>query len=134
MRGLRQKSLVIIGVISVAMLILAEALARPLSMMFVGYDEALMTMTHRGFLISSFSFLFAGLAIWGSSFFTALGNGLVSALISFLRTLVFQIAAVIVFPLIWELDGIWLSVVVAEIMAAALSLVLLFAMRKKYRY
>lgn len=134
MRGLRRKSLVIIGVISVAMLILAEALARPISMMFVGYDEALMTMTHRGFLISSFSFLFAGLAIWGSSFFTALGNGLVSALISFLRTLVFQIAAVIVFPLIWELDGIWLSIVVAEIMAAALSLALLFAMRRKYRY
>ncbi len=134
MRGLRRKSLVIIGVISVAMLILAEALARPLSMMFVGYDETLMTMTHRGFLISSFSFLFAGLAIWGSSFFTALGNGLVSALISFLRTLVFQIAAVIVFPLIWELDGIWLSIVVAEIMAAALSLALLFAMRRKYRY
>ena len=85
-------------------------------------------------LILTPSFLFAGIAIWGSSFFTALGNGLVSALISFLRTLVFQIAAVIVFPLIWELDGIWISIVATELMAEVVTVLFLVGMRKKYRY
>ena len=134
LKGLVKKSLVIIGIFSVAMLGLSEVLTRPLSVMFVGYDEGLLSLTLRGFLIYSFSFLFAGIAIWGSSFFTALGNGLVSALISFLRTLVFQIAAVIIFPLIWELDGIWLSIVAAELMAAVVTVLFLVGMRKKYRY
>ena len=134
LKGLLKKSLVIIGIFSVAMLGLSEVLARPLSVMFVGYDEGLLSLTLRGFLIYSFSFLFAGIAIWGSSFFTALGNGLVSALISFLRTLVFQIAAVVVFPLIWELDGIWISIVAAEWMAAVVTALFLMGMRKKYRY
>ena len=134
LKGLLKKSLVIIGIFSVAMLGLSEVLARPLSVMFVGYDEGLLSLTLRGFRIYSFSFLFAGIAIWGSSFFTALGNGLVSALISFLRTLVFQIAAVVVFPLIWELDGIWISIVAAEWMAAVVTALFLMGMRKKYRY
>lgn len=134
LKGLLKKSLVIIGIFSVAMLGLSEVLARPLSAMFVGYDEGLLLLTLRGFLIYSFSFLFAGIAIYGSSFFTALGNGLVSALISFLRTLVFQIAAVIVFPLIWELDGIWISIVATELMAAVVTVLFLVGMRKKYRY
>ena len=134
LKGLLKKSLVIIGIFSVAMLGLSEVLARPLSVMFVGYDEGLLSLTLRGFLVYSFSFLFAGIAIWGSSFFTALGNGLVSALISFLRTLVFQIAAVIIFPLIWELDGIWISIVAAELMAAVVTVLFLAGMRKKYRY
>lgn len=134
LKGLLKKSLVIIGIFSVAMLGLSEVLARPLSVMFVGYDEGLLSLTLRGFLVYSFSFLFAGIAIWGSSFFTALGNGLVSALISFLRTLVFQIAAVIIFPLIWELDGIWSSIVATELMAAVVTVLFLAGMRKKYRY
>lgn len=134
LKGLRKKSLVIIGILSVAMLLLSEVLARPLSVLFVGYDEDLLALTLRGFLIYSFSFLFAGIAIWGSSFFTALGNGLVSALISFLRTLVFQIAAVMIFPLIWEIDGIWISVIMAELMAAVVTVAFLAGMRKKYRY
>lgn len=134
LKGLRRKSLVMIGTISVAMVILAEALAYPLSLAFVGYDSDLLSITLRGFLICSFSFLFAGLAIWGSSFFTALGNGLVSALISFLRTLLFQVAAVMLFPLIWKLDGVWFSVVAAEIMAAVVTATFLVLMRKKYRY
>ena len=112
----------------------AEALSRPLSMIFVSYDQALLEMTLRGFFIFSFSFLFAGMAIFGSSFFTALNNGLVSAVISFLRTLVFQTAAVLIFPLIWELDGIWLSIVAAELMAAVVTAIFLVAMRKKYQY
>lgn len=131
---LLRRSLVIIGSFSVSMLALSFVLARPLSAIFVGYDEALLEMTCRGFFIFSFSFLFAGLAIFGSSFFTSLNNGLISAIVSFLRTLVFQVAAVLLLPLIWELDGIWLSVVVAEFAAAAVNVVFLVGMRKRYKY
>lgn len=112
----------------------AEVLAKPLSMIFVGYDKDLLNMTLRAFYFFSFSFLFSGFAIFGSSFFTALNDGLISALISFLRTLVFQIAAVLIFPLIWSLDGIWLSVVGAEIMAMLVTAMFLIKKRKKYHY
>ena len=124
----------LIGVFSVGMVALAESLARPLALIFVGYDQELLAMTLRGFLVYSFSFLFAGVAIFGSSFFTALGNGLVSALISFLRTLVFQVAAVLIFPLIWGLDGIWFSIVAAEMVAALVTALFLVGKRRKYRY
>ncbi len=134
LKGLLKKSLVLIGVFSVGMVALAESLARPLALIFVGYDQELLAMTLRGFLVYSFSFLFAGVAIFGSSFFTALGNGLVSALISFLRTLVFQVAAVLIFPLIWGLDGIWFSIVAAEMVAALVTALFLVGKRRKYRY
>ena len=124
----------LIGICSVAMVITGELLARPFSLIFVGYDENLLALTLRGFTIFSLSFLFSGLAIYGSGFFTALNNGLVSAIISFLRTLVFQIAAVLLLPLIWGIDGVWLSVVVAELAAAALTVAFLAGMRKKYGY
>ena len=134
LKGLLKKSLVLIGIFSVGMVALAEGLARPLALIFVGYDPELLDMTLRGFLVYSFSFLFAGLAIYGSSFFTALGNGLVSALISFLRTMVFQVAAVLIFPLIWGLDGIWFSIVAAELVAALVTVAFLVGKRKKYHY
>ncbi len=134
LKGLLKKSLVLIGIFSVGMVVLAEGLARPLALIFVGYDQELLHMTLRGFLVYSFSFLFAGLAIYGSSFFTALGNGLVSALISFLRTLVFQVAAVLLFPLVWGLDGIWFSIVAAELVAALVTALFLIGMRGKYHY
>ena len=134
LKGLLKKSLILIGIFSVSMFVAAEILARPLSMLFVGYDQQLLELTLRGFLLYSFSFLFAGLAIFGSSFFTALNNGLVSAIMSFLRTLVFQAAAVMLLPLIWEVDGIWLSIVGAELMAALVTVVFLVTMRKKYQY
>nr|WP_304955469.1 MATE family efflux transporter [uncultured Acetatifactor sp.] len=134
LKGLLKKSLVLIGIFSIGMVVLAEGLARPLSLIFVGYDKELLDMTLWGFLVYSFSFLFAGIAIYGSSFFTALGNGLVSAMISFLRTLVFQVAAVLIFPLIWGLDGIWISTVAAELMAAVVAVLFLIGCRKKYRY
>lgn len=134
LKNLLKKSLVIIGAFSVSMLGLAEILARPLSDIFVGYDPGLFALTQRGFLIYSFSFLFAGIAIFGSSFFTALGNGLISALISFLRTLVFQMAAVLIFPLIWGIDGIWISIVAAEFMAAAVTILFLIGKRSRYHY
>ena len=132
--NLYRKSLRLIGGSSIAMLAAGEALARPLGQIFVGYDEALLAMTVRAFRIYSFSFLLAGVAILGSSFFTALNDGLTSALISFLRTLVFQIAAVLLLPLVLELDGIWLSIVFAETMAVLVTTVFLLAKRKKYGY
>lgn len=134
LQGLLKKSVIITGSFAIVMFALSELLAYPLSYIFVGYDSELMSMTLRGFFIYSFSFLFAGFAIFGSSFFTALNDGLTSAIISFLRTLVFQIAAVIIFPLIWEIDGIWFSIVAAEIMAVAITIVFIFLKRKKYEY
>lgn len=134
LKNLLKRSAVIIGIFSVCMFLLAQVLAAPLAGIFVGYDEQLMALTLRGFRIFSFSFLFAGIAIYGSSFFTALNDGLTSALISFLRTLVFQIDAVMLLPLIFDVDGIWISVVVAEAVAAIVTLIFLFAKRKKYRY
>lgn len=116
------------------MFIMAEIFAYPLSYIFVGYDDVLMDMTLRGFLVYSFSFLFAGFAIFGSGFFTALNDGLTSALISFLRTLVFQIAAVLILPIIWGLDGIWVSIVAAEVMAVAITVAFLIIKQKKYKY
>ena len=134
LKSLLKKSLTVIAVFSVSMFCLAELLANPLSMLFVGYDPGLFDLTRQGFKIYSFSFLFAGLAIYGSSFFTALGNGLISALISFLRTLVFQTAAVLIFPLIWGIDGVWMSIVAAELLAAVATALFLIGKRRKYHY
>lgn len=129
-----KKSLVIIAVTSAAMFTLAASLHYPLSQIFVGYDEALFAMTRRGFLICSPIFLVLGFNIFGSSFFTALNNGLVSALISFMRTLVFQIVCVLVLPLIWQLDGVWAANVFAELLALGVTVSLFLAHRKKYGY
>ena len=134
LKSLLRKSLVVIGIFSIAMLLFAEVMAKPLAMIFVGYDQELLKLTLRGFSIFSFSFLFAGIAIFGSSFFTALNNGLISAMISFLRTLVFQIAAVLIFPLFLEIDGIWISIVAAEIMAALVTSLFLIGKRSSYHY
>ena len=134
LKSLLRKSLVVIGIFSIAMLLFAEVMAKPLAMIFVGYDQELLKLTLRGFSIFSFSFLFAGIAIFGSSFFTALNNGLISAMISFLRTLVFQIAAVLIFPLFLEIDGIWISIVAAEIMAALVTTLFLIGKRSSYHY
>ena len=134
LRGLRRRSTAIVAVASMAMFAAGQLLARPLSLLFVGYDPDLLELTEQAFFIFSFAFLFSGFAIFGSSFFTALNNGLVSAAISFLRTLVFQVAAVLIFPLMWGVDGIWLSIVAAEALAAAVTAAFLWALRKKYRY
>ncbi len=134
LRNLRKKSLLIIFSGAVAMFLLSQILAAPLSGIFVGYSDTLYDMTVRGFRIFSFSFLFAGFSIFGSAFFTALNNGAVSAAIAFLRTLVCQTAAVLLLPLIWELDGIWASVVAAELISAAITALCLIAMKKRYQY
>jgi len=134
LKGLLHKSVGIIGVFSIGMLLLGFVLARPLSQLFVGYDPELMDLTVEGFYIFALSFLFAGFAIFSSGFFTALNDGLTSALISFLRTLVFQIAAVLILPLVWGIDGIWWSIVVAEAMAVVVGALLLIIKQKKYHY
>lgn len=134
LQGLLKKSCAVIGVFALLMFALAELLAKPLAGIFVGYDQELMAMTQRAFMIYSFSFLFSGIAIYGSSFFTALNDGLTSALISFLRSMVFQVAAVLILPIFWELDGIWLSVVAAEFVAAGMTVLFLIARRQKYHY
>ena len=134
LKGVLRKSLVLIGAFAVAMFAAAYIFARPLSVLFVGYDEGLLNLTVRAFSIFSFSFLFSGFAIFGSSFFTALNNGLVSAAISFMRTLVFQIAAVLIFPLFWNVDGIWLSIVAAEMMAVVITVIFLRVNQRKYQY
>lgn len=123
-----------IGIFAVAMFALAELLAKPLAGIFVGYDQELMDLTQRAFMIYSFSFLFSGIAIFSSSFFTALNDGLTSALISFLRSLVFQIAAVLILPIFLQIDGIWFSVVLAEIVAAAMTLLFIRVKKKSYHY
>ncbi len=134
LHGLLKKSLIITGVFAFFMFLTSQLLAKPLSLVFVGYDQSLLMMTLRGFFIFTFSFLFAGFAIFGSAFFTALGDGFTSALISFLRTLVFQIFAVLLLPLILGLDGIWISIVAAEIAAVIVAFLFLVRKRKKYRY
>ena len=134
LKDLLRRSVLLIGGFSAAMCLAGETLGRPLSVIFVGYDPDLLDMTAHAFAIFSVAFLFSGFAIFGSSFFTALNDGLTSALISFLRTLVFQCAAVIIFPILWGLDGIWWSIVAAEVMAVAVTLAFLIGKRKKYGY
>lgn len=134
LKGLRKKSIRIIGISGICMVIAAQLLATPLAKIFVGYDKALYELTVSGFRIFACSFFFMGFAIFISGFFTALNDGLTSALISFLRTLVFESAAIMLLPLIFQITGVWFSVVVAESMAFVIGFLLLFVKRKKYNY
>lgn len=129
-----RKSICFNLVTGVSMCVIAIGMASLLAGIFVGYDETLYEMTRRGFIFYSLSFVVMGVNIYGSSFFTALSNGLVSAVISFLRTLLFQMLAVLVLPLLLGLDGIWISVVVAEIMALAVTVFFFVTKKKQYGY
>ncbi|MGM9648324.1 MAG: MATE family efflux transporter [Eubacteriales bacterium] len=134
LRNLRKKSLRLIAGFGVVMLMAAEALAMPLTKLFVGYNEALYELTLRGFRLYSLSFAVCGFGIYGSSFFTALGNGGVSATISFLRTLVFQLAALLLLPIWLGIDGVWLAIVAAEGLATLVTVLFLIAKRDRYGY
>ena len=134
LQNLFRKSLLLMAGCGVVLTLLAEAVAAPLSRVFVGYDAALYEMTCHGFRLYALSFLAAGLNVFGSAFFTALNDGPVSAVISFLRTLVFQVAVVLVLPVLFGIDGIWLAVTVAELLALAVTTSFLVGKRKKYRY
>lgn len=132
--SLTKKSVVIITIGSAVMFALAELLAQPLAHMFAGYDAQLMAVTIQAFRICSPVFLFSGFAVFGSGFFTALNNGPVSALISVIRTMGFQVGFILVFPLLWGQEGIWFSMVAAEFMAMIISGLLLWGFRKRYGY
>ncbi len=134
LQSLKKKCLSMIAAFSVVMFGLALLLSKPLSVTFVGYDQALTDLTVRAFFIYAVSFLFFGFTIFTSSFFTALNDGPTSAAISFLRTLVFQAASVLLLPLALGIDGIWWSIVVAEALALLVSFILLKAFKKKYHY
>ena len=134
LKNVLKKCLTLLLAFALVLTLTAELVSRPLAGIFVGYDKALHDMTTRGFRIYILSFLLCGFNIFGSSFFTALNNGLISALISFLRTLVFQIGAVLVLPLVFELDGIWWSVVAAELGSIALTAFFMVKYRKRYHY
>ncbi len=129
-----KKSLVIMTGFGVVMAALAYLLSAPISKIFVGYDQELYEMTKNAFRLFCFSFVFTGVAIFGSSMFTALGNGAVSAIISFLRTLVFQISCVLILPKFLGINGVWISMLVADLLSALVTAIFFVAMRKKYCY
>lgn len=134
LKNLFQKSLRLIGIWGLMLFILAQLIARPLAAIFVGYDADLFSMTQNGFRIYCIAYLVNGFNIYGSSFFTALNNGLISAAISFLRTLVFQLAAVLLLPLLLGINGIWSAVAVAELLTLGLTVTFFVRNRKKYHY
>ena len=134
LRSLLRKSTVLNGLAGAAMAALAIAVSAPLSKIFVGYDQELCALTVRGFRLYAISYLLCGFNIFGSSFFTALNNGLASAAISFLRTLIFQCASVLILPVFLKMDGVWLAISVAEIAALAVTVILLGKNRKVYGY
>lgn len=134
LKNMFKKSIVLVIVTGAAMVILAEILANPLALLFVGYDKVLFDMTAHGFRIYSLSFLIFGISIFGSAFFTALNDGAVSAAISFLRTLVFQVIMIIILPALFGLEGVWFALVAAELLALVVTISLFAAMRKKYHY
>lgn len=134
LRNIRVKSMRSMLIGGVIMVSLAELLAPVLAGIFVGYDKELFDMTVHAFRLFSFTFLLSGFNIWCSSFFTALNNGAISAVVSFLRTLVFQLAAVLILPMFFKLDGVWFSVAFAEVCAFIISVIFLIAKRKKYNY
>ena len=134
LKNLRKRSLKIIAITSVAMFVLSQLLARPFSALFLRDGGKLLADAVHAFRIFSFAYLFTGMAVFGSAFFTALSNGQVSALIAFLRTFAFELGAVLLLPLFWGVDGIWSSVVFAEFMAAATGCLFMAALQKKYHY
>ncbi len=134
LKNMLKKSIILMSVSGVVLMLIAQILAGPLSKLFVGYDEELFDMTKHAFSLFAFSFVPAGLNIYASSFFTALNNGAVSACISFMRTLVFQMLAVLILPIILGIDGIWMAMTVAEICAFVISLIFLITKRKRYGY
>ncbi len=134
LKGLLKKSLVICAVVGVIMVAAAELSAVPLAQLFVGYDAELKALTVSGFRIFALCFVFIGFGIFTSGFFTALSDGITSAIISFVRTLVLEAAAVMLLPLIFGIDGIWFSTLIAEALSMVLGVIFLTAKRKKFGY
>ena len=134
LRSLLRKSLLLMLAGCAGLTAAAVGMAFPLSRIFVSYDADLLALTARGFRLYALSFLAMGFNIFGSAFFTALGNGVLSAAIAFLRTLLFQTAAIFVLPLFLGLDGIWLAVTAAEVLTLAVTVLFLLTQRRRYGY
>lgn len=134
LKNMLKKSLTLMGGGGLLLTLLAELLVSPLVSIFASYDRELFNMTCHGFRLYAIAFLMIGISAWGSSFFTSLGNGAVSAAISFLRTLIFEVGAVLVLPIFLGIDGIWLSIVVAELMSVTATFLFLAAKRNRYQY
>ncbi|MDU1201491.1 MAG: MATE family efflux transporter [Clostridiales bacterium] len=133
-KNMLQKSFKIMSILGITMMVFAQMLASPLAKVFVGYDKELFDMTVHGFRLFSFYFILAGINIYSSSFFTALNNGIISAIISFSRTLGFETLSVIILPIFFKLDGVWMAITVAEICAFVISISFLISKREKYNY
>lgn len=134
LRSLRRQSLWLLGLAGLAMAAASFALSPVLARIFVGYDAGLLALTVHGMRIFSLGFAPAGINIFGSAFFTALNNGPISAVISFLRTLVFQVIVILVLPALFGLEGIWMSIVAAEVLSLALTSFFLITQQKNYQY
>ena len=134
LKNMLRKSLTLMLISGVILTGLALGLSSTLAKLFVGYDAELCALTRHAFSIFSFSFLLTGLNIFSSSFFTALNNGLISAVISFARTLLFQSACVLILPALFGVDGIWFATIAAEALACVVSFAFIYAKRKHYHY
>ena len=134
LHSLLKKSLVLVSGCSVIMFLLSELLASPVSRIYAGHEPQLLDMSIHGFRLFGCSFLFSGLSIFFSSFFTALNNGKISAVLSFSRVFLFQIPAVLLLPRLWKLDGIWISVMAAELLTVLFGVFFLLRNRKRYGY
>ncbi len=134
LKNLVKKSILITGIVGIMMTILAEISAPTLVNFFVGYDRDLFEMTCHGFRLYAISFIVMGFNIWSSGFFTALGDGIISAILAFLRALVFQVIIILVLPLILGLSGVWLAIVIAEILAMLVTIYFLYKKKDKYHY
>ena len=134
LHSLLRKSLILNGAGGAVMLLAAQLLATPLARVFVGYDAELMALTVSGFRIYALSFVFMGFGIFASGFFTALNDGLTSALISFMRTLVLEVAAVLILPLLFGITGVWASIVAAQALATVLAAIFLRIKQPRYGY
>ncbi len=134
LKNVFRKSMIIMSGLGIALTLLSLLLAKPMALLFVGYDQILCDMTYQAFMIYSYSFFFCGFGIFSSSLFTALNNGVVSALLSGLRTLVFQVLCIMIIPKYFGLNGIWCSVIVAEGLACIISFIFIFMYKNKYKY
>ena len=134
LKNLFKKSMTLVTVWGILLAIISQIIAMPLARLFVGYDNELLAMTQEGFRIYCLVYLINGFNIFGSAFFTSLNNGIISAIISFLRTLVFQIVSVIILPIIFGIKGIWFAVIVAEMFTLCFTAAFLIKQRHNYHY
>ncbi len=134
LRNLFRKCFTIIAAMGALLTVLALLVARPIALLFVGYDEGVTELTTHALSIYSWVFLICGFSLFGSAFFTALNNGIISAIISFLRTLVFEVASILILPTFFGEMGLWSAILVAEVMSLIITVSFVVGFRKTYGY